>query len=99
MVRKDIKKIVTNVMDITKYTYDKLKQKKHINIICKPELNIISFTADNMDVDTLKNQLLKYGWVVSVAEYPHVIRLVIMPHVKKDHIDKFLIDLNKIINI
>lgn len=97
--KEGYKKIVTNVMDITKYTYDKLKQKKHIHIICKPELNIISFTADNMDVDTLKNQLLKYGWVVSVAEYPYVIRLVLMPHVKKEHIDKFLIDLDKIINI
>jgi tyrosine decarboxylase/aspartate 1-decarboxylase len=48
-----------------------------------------------MDVDIIKNKLTKMGWSLSIAEYPHAIRLVIMPHVKKEHIDLFINDLNQ----
>lgn len=95
--KEGYKEIVTNVLEITRYTYNKLKEIDNINIIHKPELNLISFTANNMDVNTLQKELLEYRWVVSVAEYPHAIRLVLMPHVKKEHINQFLVDLEKIL--
>lgn len=91
------KKIVEKVLNLTTYTYNKLNKNKHVTIIHKPELNIISFKVDNIDVDTLQKQLQAYGWIVSLAEYPHVIRLVLMPHIKKEHIDEFLVDLDIII--
>ena len=91
------KKIVEKVINLTTYTYNKLNKNKHVTIIHKPELNIISFKVDNIDVDTLQKQLQAYGWIVSLAEYPHVIRLVLMPHIKKEHIDEFLVDLDIII--
>jgi len=95
--KEGYREIVKKTLDLTKYTYKKLKNMEHINIICKPELNLISFTANNIPVDNLQEELLEYGWHVSVAEYPHAIRLVLMPHVKKEHIDAFLTDLNKLI--
>lgn len=95
--KEGYREIVKKTLDLTKYTYKKLKNMEHINIICKPELNLISFTANNIPVDKLQEELLEYGWHVSVAEYPHAIRLVLMPHVKKEHIDAFLTDLNKLI--
>ncbi|WP_323737380.1 tyrosine decarboxylase MfnA [Methanosphaera sp. ISO3-F5] len=95
--KEGYKKTVKNTINLTQYTYKKLQSMKNISVICKPELNLISFKTDCMDVDSLKQELLKLDWHVSVAEYPYAIRLVLMPHVKKEHIDKFLKDLDKIL--
>ena len=89
--------IVSQVMQLTQYTYEKLKKMQHVKLTCKPELNVISFKADNNKIDNLKKELYDYGWSVSVSQYPHAIRLVLMPHVKKEHINNFLEDLNEIL--
>ena len=47
--------------------------------------------------DVLKQELYECGWRVSVAQRPHVVRLVLMPHVKKEHIDMFLKDLKELL--
>lgn len=91
------RKIVKDAITLTEYTYDKLMNMENISVTCKPELNLISFTANNKNADILKQELYNYGWRVSVAQRPHVVRLVLMPHVKKEHIDKFLIDLKEVL--
>ena len=48
-------------------------------------------------MDVLKQELYECGWRVSVAQRPHVVRLVLMPHVKKEHIDMFLKDLKELL--
>ncbi len=95
--REGYQKIVKDAITLTQYTYDKLKDMDHINLICKPELNLISFNTDIKSVDVLKQELYGCGWRVSVAQRPHVVRLVLMPHVKKEHIDMFLKDLKELL--
>ena len=95
--KEGYRKVVSQVMQLTSYTYKKLQEIENVKVTCKPELNIISFSSDVKNVDVIKNELLSYGWSVSVAEYPHTIRLVLMPHIKKEHIDNFLIDLKRVI--
>lgn len=95
--REGYQKIVKDAITLTQYTYDKLKDMDHINLICKPELNLISFNTDIKSVDVLKQELYECGWRVSVAQRPHVVRLVLMPHVKKEHIDMFLKDLKELL--
>ena len=90
-------KIVNNAMNLTNYTYNLLKKINHVNMVCEPELNLISFKVDNINVDTLQKRLSKNNWQVSVAENPHAIRIVLMPHVKKVHIDEFIRDLKNIL--
>ncbi|MBE6486565.1 MAG: tyrosine decarboxylase MfnA [Methanosphaera stadtmanae] len=92
------RKIVKNAIELTEYTYKKLNLMKNVTVTCKPELNLISFTSNNKSADILKQELYDYGWRVSVAQRPHVVRLVLMPHVKKEHIDRFLTDLNEVLN-
>ena len=96
--KEGYKKVVSDAMLLTQYTYEKLNDMEHINVTCKPELNLISFTSDIKDVDTLKSELYDYGWRVSAAQNPHVLRLVLMPHVKREHIDNFLSDLKVLLN-
>ena len=95
--REGYQKIVKDAITLTQYTYDKLNDMDHINLICKPELNLISFNTDIKSVDVLKQELYECGWRVSVAQRPHVVRLVLMPHVKKEHIDMFLKDLKELL--
>ena len=95
--KEGYRKVVSQVIKLTDYTYNKLLEIENLNVICKPELNIISFTSEVKKVDLIKKDLLEYGWSVSVAEYPHAIRLVLMPHVKKEHIDNFLSDLKEVL--
>jgi tyrosine decarboxylase/aspartate 1-decarboxylase len=92
------RKIVKDAIELTEYTYNKLTDMENVTVTCKPELNLISFMSDNKSADILKKELYDYGWRVSVAQRPHVVRLVLMPHVKKEHIDRFLIDLNEVLN-
>lgn len=91
------KKIVRDAIALTEYTYHELCNMEKINVTCKPELNLISFTADDKTVDDLKSELYEKGWSVSAAHHPHVLRLVLMPHVKKEHIDMFLMDLKELL--
>lgn len=95
--KEGYQKIVRDAITLTEYTYNKLIDMERINVTCKPELNLISFTTDEKDVDVLKSELYEKGWRVSVAQRPHVLRLVLMPHVKKEHIDKFLMDLEELL--
>ena len=86
-------KIVSEAISLTRYTYNQLMKMENIQVTCEPELNIVSFKSDKLGVEDLKQELLKKGWRVSISVYPHTIRLVLMPHVKKIHIDNFLKDL------
>lgn len=89
--------IVDKSIALTQYTYDKLRQMKNVNVIVKPELNVIAFDVSNLKVNRLKEELFKKGWRVSNTVKPYAIRLVLMPHVKREHIDGFLSDLGEII--
>ena len=90
--------IVEDSINLTGYTYNKLRQMKNVNVIVKPELNVIAFNVDDMKVNVLKEELFKKGWRVSNTVKPYAIRLVLMPHVKREHIDEFLSDLEEIID-
>lgn len=93
--KKGYKEEVNNIIQLTKYTYNELKNMKNIKTVTHPELNIISFIPQNIEVETLQEKLRLEGWYVSVSEHPHAIRIVIMPHVKKKHINEFLKNLKK----
>jgi tyrosine decarboxylase/aspartate 1-decarboxylase len=95
--REGYEKIVKDAINLTEYMYNELINMEHIHVTRKPELNIISFTSDIMEAKMLKNELLKYGWRISISQNPYAIRLVLMPHVKKEHIISFLNDLKEII--
>ncbi|MDO5825121.1 MAG: tyrosine decarboxylase MfnA [Methanosphaera sp.] len=89
--------IVEESINLTRYTYNRLSQMNHVQVIVKPELNVIAFNVSDMKVNELKEKLFKKGWRVSNTVNPYAVRLVLMPHVKKQHIDRFLVDLEEII--
>ena len=66
------------------------------DVVCEPELNIVAFNHPNMDTNELAEKLEKVGWKVSVAKCPKSIRVVLMNHIKLNHLKELLEDLKEI---
>lgn len=88
-------KLAENLMENTKFLAGNLKELGY-ELICEPELNIIAFNHPDMATNDLAQKLEDLGWKVSVAKCPVAIRVVLMNHVKKNHLKELLKDLKDI---
>lgn len=82
-------------MEITNTLADGVK-KAGFELVTRPELNIVAFTSSEMPVDEIARRLEGNGWAISLASYPKAIRIIVMPHLKLEHIKAFLADLETI---
>ena len=87
---------VKESFEVTKYLTQRLKEIAKIDIAFEPSLNIIGFTCSQMTNEDLVKELLKKGWHLSI--YSNWTRIVVMPHVTKEVIDKFINDLEAVLN-
>ena len=88
-------RLAENLMDNTKFLSENLK-KIGYELVCEPQLNIVAFNHPHMDTNILAQKLEERGWQVSVAKCPVAIRIVLMNHIKKNHLEEFLKDLKEI---
>ena len=85
-----------NLMKNTIFLKDNLK-KIGYNIVVEPELNIVAFNHPEKSPDVLSKELEDInGWMVSVSNCPKAIRIVLMNHITRNHLEKFLMDLKKL---
>ena len=82
---------VKSCLDKTKYFIEKLKQIKEIDLVLEPIINIIGFTSTRFASEELADKLREKGWQLSI--YSNWIRIVVMPHVNIETLDKFVNDL------
>lgn len=80
-------KIVESCMATTKMLADELKMAG-FKLVVEPPLNIIAFQSEN--TKQTAEQLRRQGWFVSYVPRYDCIRIVVMPHVKKRHVEAFL---------
>jgi tyrosine decarboxylase/aspartate 1-decarboxylase len=64
-------------------------KKYSLSLLCQPTLNIVSFRS-NKNTNRLSETLWRKGWFVSYIPRYDCIRIIIMPHVKKKHVLKFI---------
>ena len=88
-------KIAKNLMDNTLFFKEELK-KLGYKLIVEPELNLVSFNHPDMDTKQLASELEARNWRVSISSCPIDIRVVIMNHIKKEHLKELLKDLKEI---
>ena len=93
--KEGYRKLASNLMDNTQFLNEGLK-KLGYDVVCEPELNIIAFNHPNIGADELAEKLEELDWKVSVAKCPKAIRVVLMNHIKKNHLKKLLEDLKEI---
>ncbi|ADP76927.1 Pyridoxal-dependent decarboxylase [Methanothermus fervidus DSM 2088] len=94
MGREGYRKVVRECMETTKFLAKKIS-KIGLDLITKPELNIVAF--DPGDTYEVAKKLENLGWLVSVSKNLDAIRIVVMPHITKDHVKKFIEDLEDVI--
>jgi tyrosine decarboxylase/aspartate 1-decarboxylase len=88
-------KLAKNSMEITDFLTRGLL-KLGFELVSTPELNIVAFNSRDMSAHQLASRLDDLGWAVSVSSCPPAIRIVLMPHIRREHIVEFLEDLENI---
>lgn len=88
-------KIAKNLMDNTIFFKEELK-KLGYQLTVEPDLNLVSFNHPDMDTKQLASELEARNWRVSISSCPVSIRVVLMNHIKKEHLKELLKDLKEI---
>ena len=92
--RNGYKKVAERCMGLTRLLARGVRDSGFL-LVTKPQLNILAFNSDEMAVCEIADRLEKRGWAVSISSYPQAIRIIVMPHLNKGHIESFLTDFVK----
>lgn len=95
MGREGYIRVVEDSMRITRFLASELK-RCGFELVTEPQLNIVAFNSPDMPPEALAHELESRGWSVSISSYPPAVRIVLMPHIKKEHIEAFMEDLTRI---
>ena len=77
-------------------TAEEIRKINGLDIVREPTMNIVGIRSDSFDIRRTTKELRLRKWAASL--FPKHIRIVIMPHVQKQHIHKFLEDLEDIVD-
>ena len=88
------KRIVKRCMRLTWKLADEIQNIEGLEIMAKPTMNVVGLTSHTLDIKQVAEELRRKGW--AVALFPRHIRIVIMPYVQEQHVNKFLEDLKSI---
>ncbi len=87
------REIVKEAMELSRWFADELKRMPGVYLIREPVLNIVSFGTQGLE--RVEEELKNRGWGISA--HRGYIRIVMMPHVRKAHLEEFLRDLREIL--
>ena len=87
------KEIVRKAMELSRWFAGELKKIPGVCLIREPVLNIVSFGTKNLE--RVEEELKRRGWGISA--HRGYIRVVMMPHVRREHLEEFLMDLREIV--
>lgn len=88
-------RLANEMMDNTIFLKEGLEELGY-DLVCEPELNIVAFNHPDVETNVIAQKLEELGWKVSVAKCPVSIRIVLMNHIKKNHLKELLEDLKEI---
>jgi tyrosine decarboxylase/aspartate 1-decarboxylase len=92
------KKIVTGCMENTQYLTKRINEIKGLKLATNPVINVVGITTENGEsICQIDEELRKRSWMVGKFEELNLIRVVIMPHVQRIHLQNFTEDLEKIV--
>lgn len=82
-------------LEKTHFLAENLK-KLGYELIVEPKLNIVAFNHPYLETFELAELLENRNWKVSCSSYPKAIRIILMNHIKKEHLIELLQDLKEI---
>jgi tyrosine decarboxylase/aspartate 1-decarboxylase len=85
-------------MDNTEYLAQRISKIRGIKLAIDPVMNVVGITTDNGDsICDLEKALRENNWMLGKFQDFNLIRVVLMPHVKREHLSTFGNDLEKIV--
>ncbi len=91
-------KIIKECLENTNYLVKRISEINGIKLAAKPIMNIVGITTENGEsICEIDEELRKRSWMLGKFTSSNLIRIVVMPHVKKSHLSKFTQDLEDII--
>jgi len=92
------KVIIKECMENTNYLKNRITEINGIKLAAEPIMNIIGLTLESGEsISELEEELRKRNWMLGKFINFNLIRLVIMPHVKKEDLSLFTKDLKEIL--
>ena len=82
-------------MEKTHFLADNLKNLGY-ELIVEPKLNIVAFNHPYLETFELAQLLEERNWKISCSSYPKAIRVILMNHIKKEHLIELINDLDEI---
>ena len=82
-------------LEKTHFLADNLK-KLGYDLIVEPKLNIVAFNHPKLETEELASLLEDRNWKISCSSYPKAIRVILMNHIKKEHLIELIDDLEEI---
>jgi len=90
------KEIVKRCMDNTEYLARRVSEINGIKLAADPVMNIVGITTENGEtICNIEEELRKKNWMLGKFADFNLIRVVMMPHIVREHIIKFVEDLEK----
>ena len=95
---KGFENIVKECMENTYYLQNRITEIDGIKLAAEPLMNIVGLTLENGEnICKLEEELRKRNWMLGKFINFNLIRIVLMPHVKKEHLTHFIKDLEEIL--
>ncbi|MBY8987552.1 MAG: tyrosine decarboxylase MfnA [Candidatus Lokiarchaeota archaeon] len=92
------KEVVKKCMENTNYLAHRISEIKGIKLAVDPVMNVVGITTENgVSICELEKELRNINWMLGKFLDLNLIRVVIMPHVKREHLSNFTSDLEKIV--
>lgn len=84
-----------NALEKTHFLAEEIKRLGY-ELIVEPKLNIVAFNHPDLETDELADLLEEKNWKISCSSYPKAIRVILMNHIKKEHLIELINDLEEI---
>lgn len=98
--KKGFRKVVIRCMENTRYLANKVQEIEGLKLAAEPKMNVVGITTENgKSICELDEKLRKMDWMLGKFKGFNLIRVVVMPHVKENHLSRFAKDLKKVANI
>jgi tyrosine decarboxylase/aspartate 1-decarboxylase len=92
------KEIVKKCMENTKFLVQRISEIEGLRLAVDPVMNIVGITTESgKSICEVEKLLRNNKWMLGKFLDFNLVRVVIMPHVKRDHLIEFSYDLEKIV--
>jgi tyrosine decarboxylase/aspartate 1-decarboxylase len=83
----------------TVYLQKRIEEMPQLRVVVEPTMNVLGITTtarSSLTIPQLNESLRQRGWALGYFEQWDLLRVVMMPHVHKSHLEHFLADLHEI---